>query len=65
MNPAGRGVDDELVNLGLIFLIGLTVLGGVLRLAGTLAARVTLTTPPTGGVEAGGRSAGPGRSSAL
>ena len=38
MNPAGRGVDDELVNLGLIALIGLSTIAGVLRLAGTLAA---------------------------
>jgi len=55
MNPAGRGVDDELVNLGLIALIGLSAIAGVLRLAGTFAAWATFTTPPTGGVETGAR----------
>jgi type IV secretory pathway TraG/TraD family ATPase VirD4 len=55
MNPSGRGVDDTLVNLGLISLIGMTAVAGVLRLAGTLTAWATLTPPPEGGLDAGVR----------
>ena len=41
MNPRGRGVDDELVNLGLILVASAAALAAVLWLAGVLAAFVT------------------------
>jgi type IV secretion system protein VirD4 len=53
MNPGGRGVDDELVNIGLVLLVGISALAVVLRLAGTVAAWATFSASPTGGAEAG------------
>lgn len=53
MNPRGRGVDDELVNLGLILVAASAALAAVLWLAGVLAAFVTGNPLPTGGIAAG------------
>ena len=55
MNPRGQGVDDQLVNLGLILIAAVGVTAALLRLAGTLAARVSGAGTPTGGWEAGVR----------
>ena len=38
MNPRGQGVDDDLVNLGLILIAAVGVLAAILRLAGSVAA---------------------------
>ena len=35
MNPRGRSVDDDLVNLGLILIAAVGLLAGVLRVAGS------------------------------
>ena len=53
MNPRGRGVDDELVNLGLILVAAAAALAAVLWLAGALAAFVTGNPLPAGGIAAG------------
>ncbi|WP_087623431.1 TraM recognition domain-containing protein [Aeromicrobium sp. PE09-221] len=53
MNPRGRGVDDELVILGLILVAAAAALAAVLWLAGVLAAFVTGNPLPTGGIAAG------------
>ena len=53
MNPRGRGVDDELVNLGLILVAAAAALSAVLWLAGVVAAFVTGNPMPTGGIAAG------------
>lgn len=58
MNPRGRSVDDELVNLGLIIIAALGVLAGLLRLAGTVAAWMAGSSQPVGGLEAGFRVLG-------
>lgn len=51
MNPSPRQVDDELVNLGLIaVLVGVGILG-LLRLAGSIAARLTRTAQPRHGLD--------------
>jgi type IV secretion system protein VirD4 len=55
MNPGGRGVDDELVDIGLVLVLGLSALAVVLRLAGTVAAWATFSASPTGRAEAGVR----------
>ncbi len=55
MNSAGRSVDDELVNLGLVLIAAVGVLAGLLRLAGTVAAWLAGGTQPSGGLEAGFR----------
>lgn len=55
MNPRGQGVDDDLVNLGLILIAAVGVLAAVLRLAGSAAAWVSGAGQPTGGWEAGFR----------
>ncbi|GAC1383912.1 MAG: hypothetical protein NVSMB48_18020 [Marmoricola sp.] len=53
MNPRGRGVDDELVNLGLILVGAAAGIAAVLWLAGLVAAVVTGTPMPAGGIAAG------------
>ncbi len=55
MNPRGQGVDDDLVNLGLILIAAVGVLAAVLRLAGSVAAWASGAGQPTGGWEAGFR----------
>lgn len=49
MNPSPRQVDDQLVNLGLIVLLGGAVVLGLLRLAGSIAAWMTRATRPQRG----------------
>ncbi|MFT4261967.1 MAG: TraM recognition domain-containing protein [Nocardioides sp.] len=53
MNPRGRGVDDELVNLGLILVGAAAGVAAVLWLAGLVAALVTGNPMPAGGIAAG------------
>lgn len=53
MNPAGRSVDDALVNLGLVLIAAVGVLASLLRLAGTVAAWLSGSSRPAGGVEVG------------
>ena len=53
MNPRGQGVDDELVNLGLIVIAAVGVAAAILRLAGTVAAFVSRAEQPTSGWDAG------------
>lgn len=53
MNPRGRGVDDELVNLGLILVAAAGVLSGLLSGAGWIAAWITGCPAPTGGLAGG------------
>ena len=48
MNPSPRQFDDELVNLGLALILGGAVVLGVLRLAGSIAARLTGAVEPRG-----------------
>ena len=55
MNPRGQGVDDDLVNLGLILIAAVGVLAAVLRVAGSAAAWISGVAQPTGGWEAGFR----------
>jgi type IV secretion system protein VirD4 len=55
MNPRGQGVDDDLVNLGLVLIAAVGVLAAILRLAGSVAAFVSGAAQPTGGWEAGFR----------
>ena len=55
MNPAARGVNDELVNLALIGLIAAFALALVLRAAATAAAVATGATTPDGGIASGPR----------
>jgi type IV secretion system protein VirD4 len=55
VNPRGHGVDDDLVNLGLGLIAGVSVLAAILRLAGTVAAWLSGTQQPTKGWEAGFR----------
>ncbi len=56
MNPrGGQGVDDDLVNLGLILITAVGVLAAVLRVAGSVAAWVSGAGQPTGGWDAGFR----------
>lgn len=51
--PAPRPPNDVFLNLGIGLLIAVTVLGGVLRLAGTIAAFLTGHAQPTGPLTAG------------
>src|SRR5690606_30089320 len=61
MNPRGPGVDDTLVNFALAFIAAVAVLAALLRLAGTLAARLSGAARPDGGWTAGlGVLANPG-----
>ena len=55
MNPRGQGVDDDLVNLGLILIAAVGVIAAILRLAGSMAAWLSGAGRPTGGWEAGFR----------
>ena len=56
MNPHGRkGVDDELVDLGLIVFAAATVLAATLRGAGAVAAWLSRAPQPSSGWEAGFR----------
>jgi type IV secretion system protein VirD4 len=55
MNPRGQGVDDDLVNLGLILIAAVGVIAAILRLAGSVAAFVSGSSQPRGGWEAGFR----------
>ncbi|MFI5623507.1 TraM recognition domain-containing protein [Nocardioides sp. NPDC051685] len=48
--PHARQVDDELVNLGLVLVLGGTLVLGLLRLAGTIAAWLPGATPPRRGL---------------
>ena len=41
MNPRGQGVDDDLVNLGLILIAAVGVIAAILRLAGSVAAWIS------------------------
>ncbi|MDN5715712.1 MAG: type IV secretory system conjugative DNA transfer family protein, partial [Janibacter sp.] len=50
--PAGS-LGDELSNLGIALLIGAALLAGILRGAGSVAAWITGTAQPAGGIEAG------------
>ncbi|WP_372967006.1 type IV secretory system conjugative DNA transfer family protein [Microbacterium sp.] len=50
--PAGS-LGDELSNLGIGILISAAILAGILRAAGSVAAWITGTTQPAGGVETG------------
>ncbi|MGY0541373.1 type IV secretory system conjugative DNA transfer family protein [Nocardioides sp. YJ-D4] len=51
MNPSPRPVDDELVNVGLVVVLGGAVVLGLLRLAGSIAARITGTARPRHGLD--------------
>ena len=51
MNPSPRRVDDELVNLGLIAVLGSAIGLGLLRVAGLIAARMTGVPRPKSGLE--------------
>jgi type IV secretory pathway TraG/TraD family ATPase VirD4 len=53
MTQGGRSVDDALVNLGLVLIAAVGALGGLLTLAGTLAAWVSGASRPKGGLAAG------------
>jgi len=53
MNPRGRSVDDDLVNLGLLLIAAVGLLAAVLRLAGSAAAWLSGADPPTEGWESG------------
>ena len=55
MNPRGQGVDDDLVNLGLILIAAVGVIAAILRLAGSTAAWLSGARQPSGGWEAGFR----------
>jgi type IV secretory pathway TraG/TraD family ATPase VirD4 len=51
VNPGPRQVDDQLVNLGLVVLLGGAVVLGLLRLAGSIAAWMTRATRPERGLD--------------
>lgn len=51
MNPRGQGVDDNLVNLGLILIAAVGLIAAILRLAGSAAAWVSGASQPSGGWE--------------
>ncbi|KAB7744496.1 TraM recognition domain-containing protein [Nostocoides sp. F2B08] len=53
MNPRGQGVDDHLVNLGLLLIAALGAIAALLRLAGTLAAWLAGAATPRGGWASG------------
>ena len=55
MNPRGPGVDDDLVNLGLILIAAVGVIAAILRLAGSVAAWISGAPHTTGGWDAGFR----------
>jgi type IV secretory pathway TraG/TraD family ATPase VirD4 len=53
VNPRGQGVDDHLVNLGLLLIAALGAIAALLRLAGTLAAWLAGAATPRGGWASG------------
>ena len=53
MNPHGQGVDDALVNLGLLLIAMVGALAAILRVAGSAAAWLSGAEQPSGGWEAG------------
>ncbi|GAA4393248.1 hypothetical protein GCM10023153_13030 [Ornithinibacter aureus] len=53
MNPRGQGVDDQLVNLGILLIAALGAIAALLRLAGTLAAWLAGAATPRGGWASG------------
>jgi len=53
VNPRGRGVDDELVNLALIMVAAVAAVAALLWLAGVVAAAVTGAAAPTSGIAGG------------
>ena len=55
MNPHGRSVDDELVNLGLILIASVGALAGVLWAAGAVAGWLSGAGLPANGLEGGFR----------
>ena len=55
MNPRGQGVDDDLVNLGLILIAAVGFIAAILRLAGSVAAWLFGAPQPSGGWESGFR----------
>ena len=55
MTPRGHGVDDDLVNLGLILVAAVGLIAAILRLAGSVAAWLSGAEQPNGGWEAGFR----------
>ncbi len=55
MNPRGQGVDDDLVNLGLILIAAVGLISATLRLAGSVAAWLSNAQQPHGGWGAGFR----------
>lgn len=55
MTPRGQGVDDDLVNLGLILVAAVGLITAILRLAGTVAAWLSGAEQPNGGWEVGFR----------
>ena len=55
MNPRGQGVDEDLVNLGLIVIAAVGFTAAVLRLAGSAAAWLFGAPQPKGGWESGFR----------
>ena len=55
MNPHGRAVDDELVNLGLILIASVGALAGVLWAAGAVAGWLSGAGPAASGLEGGFR----------
>jgi hypothetical protein len=55
VNPRAPGVDDDLVNLGLILMAATGLITGFLRLAGTVAAWLSGAAQPTNGWTSGFR----------
>lgn len=55
MNPRGQGVDDDLVNLGLILAAAVGVIAAILRLAGSTAVWLSGARQPSGDWQAGFR----------
>ena len=55
MNPRGQGVDDDLVNLGLILIAAVGFIAAILRLAGSVAAWSFGAPQPSGSWDSGFR----------
>jgi type IV secretion system protein VirD4 len=55
VNPRGQGVDDDLVNLGLILIATVGFIAAILRLAGSVAAWLFGAPQPSGSWESGFR----------
>lgn len=58
MNPRGQGIDDDLVNLGLMLIAVAGAIAGLLRLAGSVAAWLSGAAQPVRGWESGFRVLG-------